>query len=411
MSPWSSTAVAVVVALIPAVLRWYWGRALGRLVDDPVLPERLLASQRRNQLAIFCATVGVLLLAPNSALWVMLLLLVAYLTAGYSLRRRLYNETWSVPAYLGFFGRLIVGAYGFWFLLLLTPTILSQLGRADWIIGAAIAGVLLWWNDRAADVVRWCLRAQPITDPVLVARFGQIVSAAKNVGSPSFDYIDMGGGAVANALALPSLTRPGVLFSSTLLGLLDADETIAISAHEVAHLEYYNRQRLTTGRMFNNLLIVMAVSVAPLSRLFMPWLEGWSWLAVLVVVMFTLILRAKDRQKNETASDLRGAELCGDPTRSGSATPPTPASPGAFATSAPPPDTRRRPWPARPSCRRRPVRPLCFSRMAISSGERWKASRTACRTHISRNCACKREGRERRASRLSRRPAAVGNCH
>ena len=231
MLPWWSTPVAVVLALTPAVLRWHWGRRLARLADDPALPERLLASQRRNQLAIFCATVGIVLLAPNSALWVMLLLLVAYLTAGYPLRKRLYNETWSVAAYLGFFSRLIVGAYGFWFLLLLAPTILSQLGRADWLAGAAIAGVLLAWNERAADVIRWCLRAQPITDPALVARFAQIVSAAKDVGSPALDYIDMGGGAVANALALPSLTRPGVLFSSTLLGLLDADETIAISAH------------------------------------------------------------------------------------------------------------------------------------------------------------------------------------
>jgi len=313
MLPWWSTPVAVVLALTPAVLRWHWGRGLARLADDPALPERLLASQRRNQLAIFCATVGIVLLAPNSALWVMLLLLVAYLTAGYPLRKRLYNETWSVAAYLGFFSRLIVGAYGFWFLLLLAPTILSQLGRADWLAGAAIAGVLLAWNERAADVIRWCLRAQPITDPALVARFAQIVSAAKDVGSPALDYIDMGGGAVANALALPSLTRPGVLFSSTLLGLLDADETIAISAHEVAHLEYYDRRRLTAGKIFNNLLIVMAVSVTPLTRLFVPSLKGWSWLDVLIVVMFTLIIRAKDRQKNETASDLRGAELCGDP--------------------------------------------------------------------------------------------------
>src|SRR5262249_34673547 len=136
MLPSWSTPVAVVLALTPAVLRWYWGRGLARLADAPALPERLLASQRRNQLAIFCAAVGLFLLAPDSALWVMLLLGVASLAAGYPLRKRLYNETWSVPAYLGFFGRLILGAYGFWFLLLLAPTIQSQLGRADWLAGA-----------------------------------------------------------------------------------------------------------------------------------------------------------------------------------------------------------------------------------------------------------------------------------
>ena len=295
MSSWSSTSVAVLLALTPGILRWYWGRALGRLVDDPILPERLLASQRRHQLVIFTATVGMFLLAVDQVVWLIQLLFLGYLAAGYPLRKRLYNETWSVPAYLGFFGRLIVSVYGFWILLLAAPFIQSQVGRADWMTGAAIAGVLLAWNERAADLLRWNLRAQPITDPVLVARFDQIVRAARGVGSPRFEFVDMRGGAVANALALPSLTRPGVLFTSTLLDLLDADETIAISAHEIAHLEYYNRRRLTAGRNVNILLILMAISATPLSRLFLPSLEGWSWLPVLTVVMFTLVIRAKDQ--------------------------------------------------------------------------------------------------------------------
>jgi Zn-dependent protease with chaperone function len=313
MSSWSSTLVAVLLALTPGILRWYWGHALGRLVDDPILPERLLASQRRHQLVIFTVTVGMFLLAVDQIIGLILLLVVGYLAAGYPLRKRLYNETWSVPAYLGFFGRLIVSAYGFWILLLAAPFIQSQVGRADWMTGAALAGVLLAWNEHAADLLRWSLRAQPITDPGLVERFEQIVRAASDVGSPRFEFVDMRGGAVANALALPSLTRPGVLFTSTLLDLLDADETIAISAHEVAHLEYYNRRRLTAGRNFNIVLILMAISATPVSRLFLPSLEGWSWLPVLTVVMVTLVIRAKDRQKNETASDVRGAELCRDP--------------------------------------------------------------------------------------------------
>ena len=119
----------------PGILRWYWGRALGRLVDDPILPERLLASQRRHQLVIFTATVGMFLLAVDRVVWLILLLFLGYLAAGYPLRKRLYNETWSVPAYLGFFGRLIVSVYGFWILLLAAPFIQSQVGRADWMTG------------------------------------------------------------------------------------------------------------------------------------------------------------------------------------------------------------------------------------------------------------------------------------
>jgi hypothetical protein len=36
-------AVAILLSLAPATLRWWWGRSLSLLGDDPLLPERLAA--------------------------------------------------------------------------------------------------------------------------------------------------------------------------------------------------------------------------------------------------------------------------------------------------------------------------------------------------------------------------------
>src|SRR5262245_33116786 len=98
---------AVIVALVPPTLKWWWGRALAGRPDDPLLPERLQAQRRRTGAAAVTAAAALLVVWP---LWAVgtLTLLVAHLAAGYPLRRALYGETWSLPTYLWFFIRLNV---------------------------------------------------------------------------------------------------------------------------------------------------------------------------------------------------------------------------------------------------------------------------------------------------------------
>ena len=40
------TAVLALIAVAPAIARWWHGRTLQRLADDPALPERLLAARQ-----------------------------------------------------------------------------------------------------------------------------------------------------------------------------------------------------------------------------------------------------------------------------------------------------------------------------------------------------------------------------
>jgi Zn-dependent protease with chaperone function len=308
----AAALVAATLVLLPAILRWCWGRPLTRQPADPALPERLLASQRRNQITLALCIVGLIYLSPFSTLWTLPLLILARGLASYPLRRRLYGETWSVVAYLWFFGRLLVAVYGFWILLLITPEVAGRFGKFDWLAGIGLGAILVAWSSRAPDVIRWLLRVRPIADPALLPRFEQMARVACGTDLPSFEYVDLGGGAVANAVALPSLRRPGVLFTSTLLALLEPDEIAAICAHEIAHLEYYNEPRMRTWRLVNLGLIALAVTLAPLFKHVDPSLASFGPMLLAGVIGAVMIWRAKDRQKNETDSDLRAIALCGN---------------------------------------------------------------------------------------------------
>jgi Zn-dependent protease with chaperone function len=255
------TAGVVVLALVPALLRWWHGRTLLRHVDDAALPERLLAGNRRMvfALALPAALLGVFF--TDAVLWGFPIMLAGYTVAGFPLRKALYQETWSLPAYLWFLARLLTATLGFWVLLTATPLLASSAGTNDWIVGLAIGGLLLAWNARYSEVTRWLLRAEPLRDPALRERFDAL--AAKCGVTPAFEMIDLRGGAIANAVAVPSLRQPAAVFSDTLLRLLDADEITAICAHELAHLEYYSPSRLAHLSRINQTLVAAAVLYGP----------------------------------------------------------------------------------------------------------------------------------------------------
>jgi len=63
---------------------------------------------------------------------------------------------------------------------------------------------------------------------------------------------------VVNAFALASVLTPGVAFTGALAKALDPDEQAAVFAHEVAHLEYFNRRRLVGGSAVLSVLILLA---------------------------------------------------------------------------------------------------------------------------------------------------------
>src|SRR5262245_22540179 len=145
-----------------------------RLVDDPALPERLLANRKRSSFVVAAVLPIVLLIAPRHAFWSIPLLIVARMAAAYPLRKTLYSESWSIFGYLSFFLRLIVAGYGLWLLLAFLPAFTMMAGRYDWLAAIVLAAVLLLWNARAALVLRRLLRATPIVDEWLVSRFDDL---------------------------------------------------------------------------------------------------------------------------------------------------------------------------------------------------------------------------------------------
>jgi Zn-dependent protease with chaperone function len=202
--------------------------------------------------------------------------------------------------------------FGFWMLLIVTPWLVSLSGSYEWMAATALAGVLLAWSWYSSDVLRLSLRARPVSDGPLLDRF-RALAAKCQTPMPRFECVEMRGGVLANALALASLRGSSVLFTDTLLARLTPDESVAICAHELAHLEYYDRTRLRRLAVLNVILILIAALLTPLSKAIFALRDGgWATIVFPVALVVAMAARARQRQRNETASDLRAVELIGE---------------------------------------------------------------------------------------------------
>jgi Zn-dependent protease with chaperone function len=305
------TVFAAIVALLPAAASWLSGLTLARRVEDRSLPERLLLQRRWNGVAMALAFITIGIVTPASLLWAGPLLFTGLLLAAYPLRRTLFEETWTARGYLSFFHRLTFAVFGFFAALGAMPFVAALAGSFDWLAGAAMAAILIAWERHYGRIVRRSLRATPLEEGPVLDRCRAL---AETCGMPQPEYVrvDLEGGAVANALALPSLQGNAVLFTDTLLERLSGDEMAAICAHELAHFEYFTPRRLRHLRAASLTLIAAAALVSPLSRLSGlgdSTLPPLVWFAALAA---TLAARARDKQRQETICDQRAVGLLGD---------------------------------------------------------------------------------------------------
>ncbi len=304
-------AFSVVIACIPAALVMWWGRDLSRNLDDPALPERLLANRRRTG-AAFGASMGLLIITGvHHIAWSVPLLVLTRMAAAYPLRKVLYNETWSFIAYLSFFVRLLVAVFGLWIFVAIMPALTLGAGPGGWIVGAALGTVAIAWNTWYSTLLSAVLRATPVTSPALTSRFAQLVKAC-GLPDVQFGQVNLRGGVFANAVAVPSMRRPAVLVTDTLMLRFDEDEITAILAHELAHHEHYNRRRLRSASVITTALIAVAALFAPLVRTTAPQAATAVLFVWPVCLIAAMALRAQHRQKHETESDLRAVALTGD---------------------------------------------------------------------------------------------------
>ena len=160
----------------------------------------------------------------------------ACVAAAYPLRRALYEETWTFGAYCRVFSSAVravrvLASCGN------TARCCRDRGRLDWLAAGALGTVLVFWNIRYADIVRYCLRTKPLPEEDLLRQCRELATAC-NLPNTRFERIQLGGGIIANAMALPSRHTPTVLFTDTVLDRFDQQEILAVCAHELAHFEH-----------------------------------------------------------------------------------------------------------------------------------------------------------------------------
>ena len=302
--------LTALIAVAPAARSFWHGRALRTHLDDPALPERLLAGQRRNG-QIIGISIGLLIAtSPNRLVWALPLLVLARMLAAYPLRTALHSETWSVWAYLSFYIRLILAASGFWLLVAAAPAIAASAGTRDWIVAIVLGAIAVIWNAQYVRIFRALLGAGPVDVPPIQSRFAQLTNDC-GLSNVTLHQVRMRGGSFTNAVALASTHNPSVVVTDTLMTRLDEDEVTAILAHELAHHEHYNPARLRQAAIATWLLIVVSVLLPVVVRLAaLPGIVFVIWPAAITVA---LILLLQHRQKHETESDLRAIALTRDP--------------------------------------------------------------------------------------------------
>lgn len=304
-------ALTILIACAPAMVATWWGRELSRDLNDPALPERLLANRRRTG-AAFGVSVGLLIFfGLNHLVWSLPLLVITRMVAAFPIRKVLYNETWGIAAYLSFFLRLVLVVFGFWILVATMPLVSAAAGSRDVVVGAALGAIAVAWSAWYSAIFSFVLRARPVATPSITSRFAQLVKACE-LPVIQFEQVELRGGVFANAVAVPSLRRPAVVVTDTLLTRFDEDEVTAILAHELAHHEYYNPRRIRRMNIVTYALILLGAVLAPVVRATVPQALTASLLTWPVVMIVAMALRAQHRQKHETESDLRAVALTGD---------------------------------------------------------------------------------------------------
>jgi Zn-dependent protease with chaperone function len=304
-----SPAFFVLLAIAPGIVAWWTGRRFARLTDDPALPE-LLASRRQRLTTVAATVIAVTTVFGRlTAYWAIPLMAVAMLAGGYSIRRVLAFETGGFAGYLWRGMKSIVGGLGFWMLLVLAPALIFSVPDPYHVVALLLLLVLLTWEEWYAGIWLWLHDAVPLVNSELAPRIEIILQRA---GIPAPRLYAIGSASrMVNAFAFPSRRHPSIAFGAALVELLDPDEAAAIYAHELSHIEQHGPRRLRGMQAVNRLLIVLAVAIPVLVQRFAP---GERWVEAIwpVVVLGALFLRLRTRQREETESDLRAAEWCGN---------------------------------------------------------------------------------------------------
>jgi Zn-dependent protease with chaperone function len=304
--------IAFAFALMPAALHWWWTRWIFEPSASAVLPERHLAVAQRVSFVTMLCTVTIVIVARWHAAWILPVQFVALTASAYRARRVMFGETWTFGRYLSWRVRAHAGMFGLWWCVALSPALLAEASpRVSWWLAGLLALIAMAWLYWSGRVLLALLRASRLDRPDLDGHFQRVFAAAR-VPAPDLWRAGVPGGRLANAFAMLSLDQRGVLFFDSLLDQLTPDEITAILAHEVAHLEQFDRRRLRRRYLVTTALILLLMCGSAAARFFIPEFESWVLIVSLAAVFAAMVLRARRMQGHETDADLRAIELCGD---------------------------------------------------------------------------------------------------
>src|SRR6266850_6178357 len=146
---------------VPGVFAWWSGRRLVRRRDDPALAERLLARAQHTQ-RVTLLTCVCLPFAAGQYYWFAVLGLVLGLwVCDYPSRRVLLDERWAPATYLLWQLRFHLAWLGFWFALLLAPTVIQAAGVWRWPVAITLALLLGLWATGYTQTFLWLVQARP----------------------------------------------------------------------------------------------------------------------------------------------------------------------------------------------------------------------------------------------------------
>lgn len=304
--------IAFAFAVMPAALHWWWTRWIFEPSASAVLPERHLAVAQRVSFVTMLCAMAIVIVAGWHAAWILPLQFVALTASAYRARRAMFGETWTFGQYLSWRVRVHIGMFGLWWLVALSPALLAAASpRVTWWLAGLLALIAIAWLYWSGRVLLALLRASRLQRPDLKAPFQRVFAGAR-VPAPGLWRAGVPGGRLANAFAMLSLDQRGVLFFDSLLDQLSRDEVTAILAHEVAHLEQFDRRRLRRRYLVTTTVILLLMCGSAAARVFIPDFESWVLIVSLAAVFAAMMLRARRMQGHETDADLRAIELCGD---------------------------------------------------------------------------------------------------
>jgi len=316
------------LAAAPAAYAWWSGRAIRRAIDDPTLPELLLARMRRIvQVTLVVIIASAFMTAPTGF---SLVALFGVLAAQYPIRRAVYGDTWSFWQYVRFTGFSWIAFGGLYLFPFVASGIVVQLVRASMpepsvrqtmlglALGVVAAVVYLVWSRNFTRVWLALHRATPLdangVHAPLLPRFRAVLERAgtRLPTRPSVHRYGVPGGQVVNALALCALHGRAVAMSDTLLASLDADEATAIFAHEIAHHEHYTDAMLHKRRLAGFVLALL-LAVIPALHLASGGRYGFAIDALFLFAILAFFARGQQGHRaHETQCDLRAVDLTGD---------------------------------------------------------------------------------------------------